>query len=119
MKIVLINKPNLRFTEICLFKDNELKDKLEDISYHQITQRILSISNSIDSIVVYLAKGISRLNVIKNLFKTKKHFQYFLYNFLIIEITVGIKPNGNPLYYIHKAGEEDCKDIKSLVKKIE
>jgi hypothetical protein len=118
MKIILINKSKLRFTEMYLFKDNELKEKLEDISYQQIPLTILSTSDSIDTIVVYLAKQISRLDVIKNLYKTAKPFKYFLYNFFITEITVGTKPNGNPKYYTHILDETASKDIKSLIQKI-
>jgi hypothetical protein len=117
MKIILIQEDNLRFTEIYLFQNNELKDKLKDISYHQIPLTILSITDSIDSIVVYLAKGISGLILIGNLHKTEKSFKYFLYKQLITEITVGTKPNGNPLYCTHILDETASKDIKSLVKK--
>ncbi len=122
MKIIIQNKDNLRFTNIYLFKNQKCIQKLDNINYIKTVEQILNIDQAIEYVVVHLPKTGARLNIINSLNNKDQNYKFFLYDHIPLrldQITVGRKPNGEPLYCIGRASESEVEIMKTLLNEIE
>ena len=123
MNIILQNKDNLRFTTIYLFKNGKCIQILDNINYLKTVEQILNIDPTTEYIIVNLPRTGARLHIIDSLNNNEdRNFKFFLYDHIPLrldQMTIGRKPNGEPLYCIGRTSDTEADIMKTILNEIE